>query len=422
MKTTPLRPFATAIVSLGITVSIAFYACTPSPGQQVAHAAIPTLKPWEYSLDSAYALQFPDRYAWDLFRAINWPADTTLMVADTSKHLGAPGWVVWQTWKTAPEIYLPDGSKPRGWEDKSFGLRNSEDFAPFSIKERLPDITQDPTFGLEEVAMNKPAFDYVVEKELYNLNGQVRLYNAGEAVRFPDAALEIKVKWRRIPDTNYDKARYHWQYITVEDSGATRTELYGLVAIHITSRVLKKWLWATFEHIDSRSQKHTGDDGWLLRSKDRFACVDPPYDCEQAPTNIGLEGTKWEYFVLRGTQTDYFDENGRVSLLANSNVERGFQLSSSCITCHALATIGPTYVENDTTKMYRIDFLPTPPMKVDGVMFGGRGYVGAPKDSLFVLSDTLFVPRKEHIMMQSDFAWSLSRAAWYQPDSVLTKN
>jgi hypothetical protein len=262
--------------------------------------------------------------------------------------------------------------------------------------------------------MNKAAFDYVVEKELYNLNGQLELFNSpDEVVKFPLSAIEIKVKWRKISDTNYEKARYHWQYITVKDSGETRRELYGLVAIHITSRVLKKWLWATFEHVDSRSQKHAGDDGWLLPSKDRFACYDPPYDCERAPTNIGLEGTKWEYFLLRGTQTDYTDENGRPSLLANSNVERGFQLSSSCITCHSLATIGPMYKTGDS--MQRINFLPVPPFKVGGVMFGGKGYVGTPDSTLFYLKDG-------QKMKQSDFAWSLARAAWHQPDSTQSKN
>jgi hypothetical protein len=381
------------------------FGCNPPQVASHQDVDIPALKPWGYSIDSLYALRYPDRYAWDLFRAVNWPADTTFLAADTTKHLGDPGLVVWQTWKTAPKIYLPDGSKPGAWDEQNFEARTLEDFSPFSIKEKLPDITQDPTYGLEEVAMNKPAFEYVVAKELYNLNGQLELYNSDEAMAFPREALEVKVKWRRIADRNYDKARYHWQYITVKDSGHTRKELYGLVAIHITSRVLKKWLWATFEHVDSRSQKHEGDDGWLLPSKDRFACYDPPYDCERAPVNIGLEGTKWEYFLLRGTQTDYLDENQRPSLLANSNVERGFQLSSSCITCHSLATIGPTYTQNDTVQMHRIDFLPQPPFTVDGVMFGGKGYVGTPDSTLFRLKDG----RK---MKQSDFVWSLSRAAW----------
>ncbi|MGB5404872.1 MAG: hypothetical protein WBN13_12935 [Robiginitalea sp.] len=414
MKILKKSPGGRLFFSLALLLTLSNFSCD-SPQKTALNTFEPeTLKPWEFSIDSAYAVMHPDQFAWDLFRAINWPADTILLKADPKKQLGEPGWVVWQTWKTAPEIYLPDGSKPKPWTEKNFKPRSLDNFSSFSIKEKMPDISLDPTYGLEEVAMNKPGFDYVVENELYNLNGQLELYNAPEkTMAFPKRALEIKVKWRIIPDTNYDKARYHWQYITVKDSGQTRKELYGLVSIHITSRVLKKWLWATFEHVDNRSQKHPGDDGWLLPSRDQFACYDPPYDCERAPTNFGLEGNKWEYFLLRGTQTDYYDEKGRVSLLANSNVERGFQLSSSCITCHSLATIGPTYTENDTVKMRRIDFLPQPPFFVDGAMFGGKGYVGAPDPELFKL-------KGGGVMKQSDFSWSLSRAVWKKTDTTLT--
>lgn len=410
------NPQKIRIGTLLIPICAVLFSCDPQDQAASEDYPIPELKPWEYSLDSMYALSYPDRYAWDLFRAINWPADTVNLLPDTSRVLGDPGWVVWQTWKTAPNIYLPDGSEPAKWEDKQFGEKSLNDFSSFSIKEKLPNITQDPTYGLEEVAMNKSSFDYLVQNELYNLNGQLAVFNSDQEIAFPTDGLEIKVKWRIIADTDYNKARYHWQYITVEDQGKEVRELYGLVAIHVTSRVLKKWLWATFEHVDSRSQKHEGDDGWLLPSRDSFACPDYPYDCERAPTNIGLEGNKWEYFLLRGTQTDYFDQQNRVSLLANSNVERGFQLSSSCITCHSLATIGPIeVVSKDTITMTRIDFLPQPPFKVNGVMFGGKGYVGVPDTSLFRLKDSL---KK---MKQSDFAWSLSRAAWNFNDSTTIK-
>ncbi|MEP6844820.1 MAG: hypothetical protein ABI861_02405 [Panacibacter sp.] len=373
--------------------------------------SISSLKPWTFSPDSNYVLQNPDRYAWDLFRAINWPADTTLLIADTTLRLGDPGWVVWQTWKTAPEVYLSNGTAPKGWYDKDFTIRSSENFSQFSIKARLPDISKDPTFGLEEVVLNKSAFDYVESHQLYNINGQLAIYLSDSMIKFPKEAIELKVKWRKIPDTKYDKVRYHWQYVKTKNHGKITKELYGLVSIHITSKVLNNWFWATFEHIDSRSQKHPGDDGWLLPSKDRFACSEAPYDCERAPTGIGLEGTKWEYFLLRGTQTGYYNEDGQASLLANSNIERGFQLSSSCITCHALASVGPVIKD----AMQRVDFLPASPLLKGDVIFGGKGYVGDPDTALFRLKDG----RK---MKQSDFVWSLSEANWYKPGLPLIQN
>ena len=383
----------------------------PDKSAQQLPASMPVLKPWEISLDSNYVLQNPDRYAWDLFRAINWPADTTRLVADTTLQLGDPGWVVWQTWKTGPEVYLADGTEPKAWLDKDFGLRSSKNFQQFSIKARMPDISADSTFGLEEVVLNQSTFDYVVNNKLYNINGQLAFYLSDQVMKFPVESMELKVKWRKITATGFDSARYHWQYITTFYKNKISRDMYGLVSIHITSKVLGKWFWATFEHIDNRGQRHPGDDGWLLPSRDRFACNLPPYNCEQAPVNIGLEGTKWEYFLLRGTQTDYNDENGKASLLANSNVERGFQLSSSCITCHSFASMGP--VIRDT--MQRVDFLPSSPLlSLPGPLFGGKGYVGTPDTSLFRLKDG-------QLMKSTDFAWSLSEASWYKPVSINTK-
>lgn len=398
-------------MATGLIALVLFFSC----GRASNDVRTAALRPWEFTLDSNYVLKHPDRFAWDLFRAVNWPADTTLLIADTNKILGDPGFVVWQTWKTGPEVYKADGSAPAAWLDKDFGLRSSQNFQQFSIKARLPDITSDPTFGLEEVVLNKDTYDYVVSNKLYNLNGQLAFYLSDAVMKFPTASIELKVKWRKIPDTDYEKARNHWQYVRTLNGKDTTTDLYGLVAIHITSRVLNKWFWATFEHIDNRGQKHAGDDGWLLPSRDRFACDTPPYDCEQAPVNIGLEGTKWEYFLLRGTQVDYYDEKGKASLLANSNVERGFQLSSSCITCHALASMGP--IDPKDSSMQRVNFLPSSPLfseRKNGVFFGGKGYVGAPDTALFRL-------KSGQLMKQTDFAWSLSEASWETPASTNAK-
>jgi len=391
--------------------AIAMVACNSqnNSGSKSGNAQ-PTLKPWEFSLDSNYALKNTDKFAWELFRAVNWPADTINFSADTTKQFGDSGWVVWQTWKTAPEVYLSDGSAPTKWLQKHFSIRNSEDYSKFSVKSRLSDIRKDPTFGIEEVVMNQSTYDYVVQNQLYNLNGQLAIYNSNKGIKFPNSSMELKVKWRKIPNTPYAKARYHWQYIYVTDGNKVRLELYGMVSMHITSKVTSNWVWATFEHIDNRSQTHPGDDGWCLNSKDKFACSEPPYDCEMAPTNFGLEGTKWEYYRLRGTQTTYNDPAGKPVLLANSNVERGFQLSSSCMTCHSLATIGPL----DTSgNMQRANFIKSL-MLENGVMFGGKAYVGSPDTSLYRLSNS-------QVLKMGDFVWSLSRAAMYKPSEKSIK-
>ena len=210
-----------------ISISVLTLACnTSNKYSQKEQGSMSLLNPWEISLDSTYVLQNPDRYAWDLFRAVNWPADTIQMIADTARQFGDPGWVVWQTWKTGPEVYLANGHKPKGWHQKDFSLRSTKNFNQFSKKARMPDITDDPTFGLEEVVLNKATFDYVVENELYNLNGQLKRYNARNEINFPIESMELKVKWRKIPDTPYEKARYHYQYIETLNDTVVSKDLY----------------------------------------------------------------------------------------------------------------------------------------------------------------------------------------------------
>ena len=43
---------------------------------------------------------------------------------------------------------------------------------------------------------------------------------------------------------------------------------------------------------------------------------------------------------MRGAQTDFTDSRGRPVILASSQIEHGFQMTSSCITCHSRASVG----------------------------------------------------------------------------------
>ncbi len=121
--------------------------------------------------------------------------------------------------------------------------------------------------------------------------------------------------------------------------------------------------------------------GWQLPSVDRFSCPTAPHNCEGIPANIGLEGTKWANYRLRGTQVDYINSLGEPTKLSNSILEQGFQ-QSSCISCHAKAGAGQMF--GDTTSQDERDFAP-------------------PKPGFFNDEDgkTRF--------MQTDFVWSLTQ-------------
>ena len=107
-------------------------------------------------------------------------------------------------------------------------------------------------------------------------------------------------------------------------------------------------------------------------------------------------GTKWETMRLRGTQVDFVDTRGQPTILANSQLEHGFQQTSSCMTCHARATVGLRVNRPDLPK-WQVDSLPSE-LAANPTL---RGAVGAPDPDWF-RND-----RGETLYIQTHFIWSI---------------
>jgi len=304
-------------------------------------------KPWAQPRDPQQAASNSDEYAWRLFIALDWPADPLARAADPSVPLGADRPVVWETWQNTADVYLDDGRDPGPWatgrplpsvaDERRFETLTLKDFpnARHIVEGRMVPLV-DPASSarrLTEIRMNKAAFDYIRARELYNVDGQLRAVAADRAVQFPPGSTEIKAIWR--PIRADEQSRYHAVRVRLAD-GTTR--LYGLTALHVVSKDLPQWLWATFEHVDNPLL--ADGDGWKLPSGDHFACRHRAADCGLAPRGIGLEGTVWQYYRLRGTLTRFVNAVNRPLLLANSELEAGMQTTSSCITCHSRSSIG----------------------------------------------------------------------------------
>jgi hypothetical protein len=319
-----------------------------------AVAAADGSRPWIAPDDGRQAATHSDQYAWRLFVALNWPADRAGRAADPKAAFGADGPVTWEVWQDANDVYLEDGGDPGAWGAEgstpvaSSAVADESRFETVSLKDipiarhivggRMVPLT-DPVADakrLTEIRMNRATFEYIRANELYNVDGQLRLIAAARAVNFPSAATEVKAKWR--PIRADERERYHTVTVRLAD-GTER--LYGLTALHIVSKALPQWFWATFEHVDNPTLP--GADGWQLLSSDRFACAGEADNCNRAPRGIGLEGTVWQNYRLRGTLTRFVDDGNRPLLLANSELEAGMQQTSSCMTCHArsvLALVG----------------------------------------------------------------------------------
>jgi len=353
------------------------------------------------------AVTEPDCYAWRLFIALNWPADVSKKLADPAKAFGSNGPLVWETWRNArsdaPDSVFPlKGADPGPWLDAPITASVADRFekpeAPLQLQEFLATLEahgggaqafDDATAGksVNETRLNRETFEFVRGRGLYNLDGQEKLFKDGvETISFPVRSKEVKAQWRVISEA--DKPRYYW----VQSTTPQGVKIFGLTSLHITTKDLPNWFWATFEHIDNKDPAPATPDrprafGWQLPSVDRFACPTAPHDCVSIPAGIGLEGTHWENYRMRGTQTDFVDTRGRAIRLANSQPEGPFQMTSSCITCHALASIS-----DKPGAEQRLPFFDDQ----------GRGPLGVPTG--------FFDAQGKMQYTQLDFVWSLFRA------------
>jgi hypothetical protein len=327
------------------------------------------------------------------------------------------------------EIFLDKGARPPAW-DAAPGVTPLE-LCPITRqrfrspkKILLEDVPQaefkilragePPPAELSESRMNRPAFEFVVDNELYNIEGQEAFHAQCRAnpqvivgqcrlVNLPPAAREIKSAWKllspspidKIPSGDLDQLRKRYHTTTCLYEG--KTYIYGLSGLHITTKDLPNWVWTTFEHEDNPIPELADND--------------------RAGQPSALKGTKWEHYRLRGTQVDFVDSAGQPTVLANTQIEAGFQQTSSCITCHSRATIGdPLAVQPGTPKranrlpffeVYRILHRHTAGGTEDQVIRYGN--IGSP------YSDWFNENRIRRKYTQLDFMWSLRFAQSKQP-------
>jgi len=350
---------------------------TPAPQLQLTRISALLKDPQRAAQQASNS---PIEFGWNLFVFVNWPAlPNARGVPDPSKHLGTAEPVVWQTWKTAPEVYVAPGQTPLPW---NLGLSGTPVLAQTEIDgQTLLDDDNNPV--MYQVLMNQGVFDYLISRRLYSFAGQeaARGTPGGPVVapvQFPANAMEVKASWR-ILDPITDKARmshYLTQRVTYVGSDGSALQLVvGLTGLHITSKALPNWFWVTFEQNENATTtqtKHT-------------LPIAPDVAAANATMQRLFAGTVWQYYRMDGYQTGYGAAD-KPTLLANSQMETNFQSSSSCMTCHSLASIGA--------------LKPGPPRFP---FFNNmQGYTGAPPTAPFGSGPGQFTPL--------DFVWSMREA------------
>lgn len=238
----------------------------------------------------------------------------------------------------------------------------------------------------EVVYHNRAQFDYFVENDLWYTEGAVRALFGPNAIpggiSFPTDSIAVKAVYVSGNDGQCDPENncrsfgdYHCNVAMTPCNGDTTSDCcIALVALHIMSREVPNWFWATFEQKDNPGQcDYIGcHDSFGLESgmvppgegcgPTMTAC---PSDCPSDPIqcaiscppcgaiytsdlttqakdllreNLGTTSAIWENYRLKGTQLDFLD-GGEPTHLGNSVTESGFVPTSSCITCHSRATL-----------------------------------------------------------------------------------
>jgi len=240
--------------------------------------------------------------------------------------------------------------------------------------------------------LNKATFDFIVANNLWYLQGQEAAFQNNTKIDFPVESKEIKAIWQPISEA--DKQRFHWANNPLDGN-----KPYGLVALHVISKDLPNWTWATFEQVDNPERclaKPCHDSFGVTPSGD----VSP--DLQSLFQAAGL-GPEWQFYRLTGMQVDFLDASGQPTILGNSVIEKGFLLSSSCITCHSRSTIGVGPGPNRLSVFQRPPAAPPPPIPPDRLI----SYNGMPDPTWFFTNPQDPATRK---FLQLDFLWSLRNA------------
>jgi hypothetical protein len=292
------------------------------------------------------AMNNPDKLAWTLFLSVNADAKTSGNNNSLFETWASDG----DTFRTTP--VWPTTPAPLALKSRALGLvlQRVHPGRPF-VPEAVPGGA-----ATEETRRNKPDFDFIVQNNLYKVSGLKAAFAGNKPLSFPVDSLEVKANWVEVDHlkefngfsgTHEDAAKvYH-----VNSAGGKK---YALVAMHVISKLVPNWTWATFEHKDNPGRCD------VLGCKDAFGAqqpVVPPLspveskqhypDCVKTLDLMALFrqanlDQAYANYCLKGSQTDFTDATGLSIRLGNSVTENGFVSQASCMSCHSRAAFDNT--------------------------------------------------------------------------------
>jgi hypothetical protein len=313
----------------------------------------------------------PEETAWRLFVAAHCPTNGDK--------------VVWENWVEQLQLYPATGGaavaaaqapkrlhgSPLARALASRSRRLTAFLAPDTecglMRGAPPNVIPSATI-CEEVRLNPDAAGFLTGNSYQHRPGQTAAAQKGTDIEFPKPAIEVKVDW--VPASDFTPPFSCSSPPTGVHVETIEGQCYAMAGIHISSKLLDNWLWATFEPQSMLTNP--------LRCITFGACNDP-WGSNPATSNGGTAGFTQaspalqalmtqanlapEFFNYRldGAQVDFM-AGGAPTHLGNSVIEGenvGMKMNeASCITGHSVSSI-----KNDGTDGFNVFLnLPDPPV------------------------------------------------------------
>jgi hypothetical protein len=254
----------------------------------------PAISPTIYaSFNSTQGDAAVDCFMWQTFIYLNWPALTgSPGQPDPNARFGGPGPVVWETFKSFDQVFLPSGQKPPPWNDrtipkmlnatlsaevKAHRMRLLKQTSKIStdlpeaqilklnIQQQVGGTTLTDQAGqvvFYEMLLNQDEFNYITDPtlKLYNADSQYTAAKNGYinlplgATQYGNVgAIEVKAAWKVLTPAELAAKPVRFLTSPALIGGGTSPVTVGLVGMHVMQRPsgLFQGFWATFAQVDN---------------------------------------------------------------------------------------------------------------------------------------------------------------------------
>jgi hypothetical protein len=288
------------------------------------------------------AMTAPDQVAWQLFIQANTRAGSSNST--------------FETWASDSDLFKVNPQFPATATPPSLRRPILPQIVREGVQEAgglLPALPPGAAQGqMEEARHNKATFDFIVQNNLYKISGLRAAF--GKTLSFPVDSVEVKANWMPVSDipsftNNRVTVAQVPQLYHVNSANGVQ---YAMVSMHVISKLVPNWTWATFEHSFNPARCD------IIGCRDSFGAQTPIVpshsvagqgypDCVKSPAlSAMLSGADidpvYKNYCLKGSQADFTDNSGLDIRVGNSVTEDPFVATSSCMTCHGRANFDQT--------------------------------------------------------------------------------